>query len=496
MAYSLFLFLLKAGLCLLAFSLVYRLLLAKSTHFAWMRSYLIVSVVGSMALPLIHIPGDWYISFLAGGSTTAQAPSLFAFDASLWLDNGILTGSAQKEESFSLLGLLAYLFIGIYAIGFLYRIIRLSQQLLSIRQLIQQNEKIQEGNYYVVFLTENLPAFSFLRYIFLGQKCSALPAHELQQVMRHEQVHVRQKHTLDLWFMEIAGAVFWFNPLLFYLKNSLREVHEYLADVSVAREVTHQKSYANLLLKLATETSAVPLATAFSGKQVSRRIQMLTQARSLPGQKYIFALVLPLGASLLLLFSCMEETTEKEYQPTESAEVQPTEEMMIIETRMEIGKITWIGNTVYDDETLSQHLDVHPGDIYSPEALNAGLNYRPDGGDVSSLYMDHGYLFFHVEPEESYSSDGLVNLTLRIYEGQTVRIGGITIVGNKEVPGKALLDHIRCKPGDLFSRSALIESQKAIGETGLVNPQNIRINPIPDETGKLVDIEFVLTEVN
>ena len=484
MTYTFFIYLLEATFCLSAFALAYRWFFSKHTHFHWMRFYLITSLVFSLTLPIMHVPMPWNTSSsftlplhynLSGAATAHQTTGT----------------SAQTESPWQWIPIALYGLLTIFLLGFLYKTGITIRNLLSIRKLIRRSEKTAEKDYWLVYLTAELPTFSFWHYIFLNRTSLQLPYHELQQVKQHELIHVRQKHTLDLLFFEVVGALFWFNPLMTYLKNALQEAHEYLADATVAGRGEAQKDYAHLLLKLSIHPTMVPIANSFSGKQISRRITMLTKDRSLPKQRFAFTLIFPMAASLLLLCSCLDEPT------TDKNTLQMSEQQKAaLQTEKKIGKISWEGNTVYSDHQLDQAFGLSTGDAFDKDIANQHLNYKPDGSDVSSLYMDHGYLFLHVDMEEKPAGSDVVDLVMKVYEGQQVKTGKIIIRGNKSVSNDQIRREIPIKTGELFSRSQLVSAQKALADMGYFDPKKIMINPIPDPEKGTVDIEFVVTELN
>ena len=490
---AVFLYLLKATLCLIVFSTVYRWFFSGLTHFQWMRFYLIASVALSVMLPLIQVPAYLYAPLFSVESIASSSDYL-NFDWILLRTQNAAPLPDAEDASWQLMPFLGYLLLGVYFFGVLYKLTGTLRNLFRIRQFITNYHKIKEGNYYLVYLPQNLSAFSFWRYIFLSSDWQQISAEEQQHIQQHELVHVRQKHTLDLLFFEIAGALFWFNPLMAYLKKALREVHEYLADAGVAGKGNTQKAYAHLLLKLAVQPRLVPLANSISGKQISRRIVMLTKSRSLPVQKLTFLLIFPVAALLLFLSACMDEPTSTGKIERESALQEA------VQDGKKIRNIIWEGNAVYDDETLSRTLGLKTGNVYNAEILNQRLNYNPTGTDVSTLYMDHGYIFFNIEVEEKQVSPDVVDLVFDVFEGERVKVENIIIKGNQTVPASEIQAQIPIESGDVFNRSKLIAAQKAIAEMGYFDPQQIGINPLPyyndhpeDEMGKM-DIEFVVVE--
>ena len=157
--------------------------------------------------------------------------------------------------------------------------------------------------------------------------------------------------------------------------------------------------------------------------------------------------------------------------------------------------IIWSGNYVYDDETLDQVLGIDKGDVYDLENLNKRLQFNPVGNDdVSSLYMDNGYLFFNVQPVEVQIEEDSIDLEMRIFEGEQATISKILITGNDRTNDHVIRREIRTMPGQKFSRRDLIRTQRELSQLGYFDPEQIGINPIPNPADGTVDIEYSLVE--
>lgn len=156
--------------------------------------------------------------------------------------------------------------------------------------------------------------------------------------------------------------------------------------------------------------------------------------------------------------------------------------------------ITWKGNSIYDSETLSSVLGIEKGDVYNQELLQTRLSFSQDGRDVSSLYMDNGYLFFQVDPIEVAIDNDSIDLELRIFEGPQATIDKVTIAGNDRTHEHVIRRELRTRPGEKFSRSDIIRSQREIINLGYFNPENLGINtPVNPQRGT-VDIEYQVEE--
>ena len=176
------------------------------------------------------------------------------------------------------------------------------------------------------------------------------------------------------------------------------------------------------------------------------------------------------------------------------------EKHMMIQIDLEEGNrfyfrdISWKGNSIHDIDQLSSILGIGKGDVYNDELLQTRLNFSQDGRDVSSLYMDAGYLFFRAEPIEMAVEGDSVDLQIRIYEGPQATIDRVVITGNDRTHDHVVRRALRTRPGEKFSRSDIIRSQREIINLGYFNPENLSINtPVNPQKGT-VDIEYGLEE--
>ncbi len=157
-------------------------------------------------------------------------------------------------------------------------------------------------------------------------------------------------------------------------------------------------------------------------------------------------------------------------------------------------RITWNGNYLYDDKTLASVLAIQPGSVYSKETLDKRLNYNPTGQDVTSLYMNDGYLFFQIEPVETKVEGDSIDIEMRITEGVQARIKEINIAGNTKTSDHVVRRALYTLPGDKFSRENLIRSQREIATLGYFDPEKIGLNPVPNQADGTVDINYTVEE--
>ncbi|MEO6220059.1 MAG: POTRA domain-containing protein [Ginsengibacter sp.] len=160
------------------------------------------------------------------------------------------------------------------------------------------------------------------------------------------------------------------------------------------------------------------------------------------------------------------------------------------------GNITWKGNTKYADSLLTILLGIKKGDSYNAETLNKKLGKQPapEGGDISSLYQDDGYLFFQIDPVETAVYNDTIDHEIRIREGPQATIGKVDITGNDKTKDYVIRRELRTIPGEKFSRADIIRTQRELSQLGYFNPEKINPNIVPNVDNGTVDITWGLEE--
>ncbi len=160
------------------------------------------------------------------------------------------------------------------------------------------------------------------------------------------------------------------------------------------------------------------------------------------------------------------------------------------------GNISWTGNTKYSDSLLNVILGIHKGDTYNLDLLNKrlGKQLSMEGGDVGSLYQDDGYLFFHVDPVETAVYNDTIDYEMRMTEGPQATYGKITVSGNDKTKDYVILREMRTIPGEKFSRSDVIRTQRELSQLGFLNPETINPQIVPNSDNGTVDINWQVEE--
>ncbi len=158
-----------------------------------------------------------------------------------------------------------------------------------------------------------------------------------------------------------------------------------------------------------------------------------------------------------------------------------------------VRNVVWEGNTVYPGDVLTTRLGFTPGDVYNKEKFELNLYRNESENDVSSLYMNNGYLFFQVEPEEVRVASDSLDIVLRVRERNRFKIGRVFITGNTKTYENVIRRELYTLPGNDFSRELVIRSARQLAQLNYFNPEKIKpdIRPVDDKT---VDLEYGVEE--
>ena len=158
-----------------------------------------------------------------------------------------------------------------------------------------------------------------------------------------------------------------------------------------------------------------------------------------------------------------------------------------------IRNIKWTGNYLHASNKLNSILNINPGSVYNPMLLQERINFNPLGKDISSLYMDEGYLFFHVDVVEVGIEDNKVDIELRIHEGTKATINEINILGNIYTHENIIRRELKTLPGEEFNKTKVIRSQRELAILNIFDP-NIEIRPLPNLANNTVNLEYKVKE--
>ena len=165
-------------------------------------------------------------------------------------------------------------------------------------------------------------------------------------------------------------------------------------------------------------------------------------------------------------------------------------------TKYHFGNIVWRGNTKYTDSILTNILGIEKGDTYDLDLLNTklGKQLSPEGGDISGLYMDDGYLFFRTEVIETAVYSDTIDHEIRVIEGPQATLKNIRIAGNDKTKEHVIRRELRTIPGEKFSRSDIIRSSRELSQLNFFNQEKINPGVVPNADDGTVDINWTVEE--
>tara|TARA_B110000091_G_scaffold206208_1_gene242732 strand:+ start:1674 stop:3251 length:1578 start_codon:yes stop_codon:yes gene_type:complete len=282
------------------FLAIYDFFLSKETFFTKNRFYLLATPIISFLLPFIKIPRfqktipqEFIIHlpeiFLSPERVIQQTnwyPSINYIDGIFWL--------------------------GIVIFSTLFFI-----KLITIVRILRKHRLEKKKDFTLVSIPKQTNAFSFFNYIFLGE---GITESQRGEIITHELVHCKQKHSLDLLFFEVLKIVMWFNPLNYSYQNRITLVHEYISD-AISSKNTQKENYINNLLSNFFQVENIAFINQFYKQSfIKKRIIMMTKKESKKKNQLKYLVLIPVLASMLFYTSCSENElvknteTQKELQ--------------------------------------------------------------------------------------------------------------------------------------------------------------------------------------
>ncbi|WP_231465182.1 M56 family metallopeptidase [Pedobacter sp. Leaf132] len=263
-------YLLEANLYLSVFYVFYRLVLHKETFYAANRFYLLISSVLAFTLPFLQI------GFLLKPALQYQQIAYNQVEESpiLTLENGLLL---------------------IYGIGAACLLLRLLVGFKHIIAMLAKADVKLENGLKVIELSNTKTAFSFFNLLFIDP---SLPQKNI--VVKHEMVHINQKHSIDVLLLEFVQIISWFNPLIYLLKKDIKLLHEYLADEATTKNEIAKYEYAMFLIQNTYDSQNLSLTNQiFNSSILKQRITMLNQKKSAKWARLRLLVAMPLVGAML-----------------------------------------------------------------------------------------------------------------------------------------------------------------------------------------------------
>ncbi len=376
-------YLLKSAAILAILFIFYKSVLENTSAHNFKRAYLLGSLLVSFLIP--------FITFTSYVESSPIIPNY---------SEGVSQMSYTEIEQ--TINYWPFILGTIYGLGVLFFSMKFIRNLFGLIRKIKRNPKFRNRSFINVLLTETVIPHTFFSYIFLNKmqfELGEIP----KEVMLHEETHSRQKHSYDVLLVEILQIIFWFNPLFYFLKESIKLNHEFLADRAVLNTGAEPSEYQNILLTYTSILVTSSLANSLNYSSIKKRFTIMKTHTSKRAIWFRSLLILPLLSILIYGFSTKEALSELKIGKSELSDVTNVLEIMIDAAENIYIENEKIPLNEFDKKITSQHYDITTISTSSKVSiefaqqliikliernLTNGLSFcvNADGGPISENY--------------------------------------------------------------------------------------------------------------
>lgn len=283
---NLLLYFAKANGLIIVFYVMYVLFLRKETFFVKNRIYLILGLMVSLVLPLITFTKTIWVD---------ATPNSNDFQEIITQNKNSIEVPIQSTQiDWFLIITSAYLIISVVIVT------KIVLEIASFYKKIRKNNKQKESNYTLVALDSTENPFSFFHYIVINPK--QFSEAELQHIVTHESIHVKQKHSIDVLIGKLFCALFWINPIIWLYRKAMLQNLEFIADSETFQQIENKYEYQKTLLKVVNPNYEFSITNQFYQSLIKKRIIMLNTNQSRKTNVWKYATILPLLVGFMLLF--------------------------------------------------------------------------------------------------------------------------------------------------------------------------------------------------
>ncbi|MCP9756560.1 hypothetical protein EGI26_15455 [Lacihabitans sp. CCS-44] len=292
-------FLLKSSVCMTVFYGLYYFIFSKFTFHTINRLYLLISLALSIAIPILTFEKE-IIKYYEPQSAPANQQTIETFEVTT-PQKPFTEGAKIEDTSVSSAQILLILYtIGVFVFAFIFL-----KNILKIGSIISKMSFEKDGNLKIFDATDQFTNASFFNNIFID--ATNLNPLEKTLVIKHEELHFKKHHSIDLLITALYKVFFWFNPVAYFIQNSLKEIHEFEVDEAIAK--THDsKEYANLLLKLCV-SNKFEFVHQIGKLPLSERINFLFTKPTVKMKKSLYSICVPVLALAIMAFAKQKTVT-------------------------------------------------------------------------------------------------------------------------------------------------------------------------------------------
>jgi len=371
-------YLLISAISLFIFYFAFRLIFRNKTRFRQQRFFLVAALIISLLLPL----NPFLIYF----------PSLNSISETILPGNQIQPGKLMSITLIQHTIQLSELIFTIWKIITSAIILIFISQLFRIMWFYRNSRKVFKRNITILYSKKVDSPFSFFHLVFIPECLENTK--DAESIIVHESIHSDQFHSADNLLAELAVALMWFNPAVWFLKRSLHLVHEYLADEGTINSGIEMKWYQSLLLNQVTEGRLINIPSGFNNNLIKKRMIMMTKNRNKGSIRvgflslFMLTTALSLAISMVNGLSAQEVNGKNESRKNKKEQKEPSKEITVIgygTQRANPGEIKVVG---YGKPGNQDTLIVKEGikiRSSNPSASDSEVNYIVDGVHVKSI---------------------------------------------------------------------------------------------------------------
>ena len=434
----------------------YYLLLKHITHYAWNRWFLLTCTILSFIVPAININLFVQQGQLGHIYFISKVPVIYSGSGA--------TGAAQAASLFTVQNIASVIFVG----GILLLMARLAIQYLSLKKLQATAKLVSngDGDIKLYHLDSGIAPFSFSNSIYCNKEM--YNQQELEEVIRHELVHVRQKHTVDVLVAELLCILNWYNPFAWMIKAAIKENLEFIADDKVLQHGVSKQGYQYLILKV-TGNMPYAIANSFNFSSLKKRIAMMNKNRTSKLHLLKFVFMVPLACILLLAF-------RQGYDKKTTGSMQAKTEAPADET-FTLGALTYQISDPVVESIIKKDRDnsyLKPGEVLSLSSMK-NEKYRLAGLLTKSGYDTSGsHAIYFIVDTFSTSKSFSIQININVTPAKKISRAVNRVTPKAEVTGYE--DHNRLKS------NVMVTAQVATSSYTQAANQQIPAAGVPNNT--------------
>lgn len=431
---TLFTYFIKVSVLISLFYLSYHFLLKRETFFSKNRLFLLLGLVTSVILPIVTITKIVWVE-----PVVFDEPFILSDFSNERMPDILYTEVQQSEINWS------YIVAGFYLLGMFFFLVKFILSSLSLYKILHKSPNTKQNGFKFINSKNVKTPFSFFNYIAFDS--TSFSEEELQNIIIHEKVHSKQKHSFDIILSEIFSVVFWLNPFVWLYKKAIQQNLEFIADNKAIKTSENKVNYQKTLLKITINPKGLALANPFFQPLIKKRIIMLNKKQSKKVNIIKYAVILPILAVFVMQFQtkvvAQEKTTvisqekEQQYKLPTSVEWEYAKDTLVIGDT-----IVWVKDfsKSYDDEMENQSTgEKNIVKINSWEDVKKILKIEPENNTLgkNALILINGQDIseFKKMKIEEFEFEGLISITTYTKEeavkkfGEKAKDGAIILEG-------------------------------------------------------------------